>query len=295
MAAMTVTLKSFAKAFFHRHQPLLEETHPGISCHILIGELEGLGEDLDGIFFPQVSSSVANVFFDSLLKGVPFDYISKKCHFFGSCFEIREKVFIPRSETEILVEDAVGELLSCYGADPQTPVKILDVGTGSGNILLSILQEYPGEAEAVGVDISQEALDLAHRNAFRLQYNFSKNKTIRFIRSDRLSKLVEQFHLIVSNPPYIKEKADRKNIHPQVARWEPAHALCLEDEHYQNWFEKFFVQVSHALFPGGAFFMEGHERHLKELERTANAMGVFASVVIKNDYTSRNRFLIARK
>ena len=349
-----MALKSFTQTFFDRHHPVLTAHYPGISCHRLICELEDLGEDIDGSHLPGLPFSPANIFFDSLLKGIPLEYIGRKCYFFRSYFEINEGVFIPRSETEILVEETVKELHSRYGKAFETPIKILDVGTGSGNIILSIAQEYPGAIDAVGVDISQAALDSARRNAFRLQYTFSKNKTFRFIKSDRLSEISPQcnyshqpiskrqltsvtaadldeiwvrqrgaseahmevrrrerrgsraqispkvravtqdFHVIVSNPPYIKQNADRKNVHPQVAKWEPSPALYLEDKSYQDWFRELFRQVRSSLVKGGVFFMEGHENHLKELKHLAASMGGFTSINIKDDYTSRNRFLILR-
>ena len=283
------TLQAFAKDFFVSHCSLLREHYPGISYRKLIQELDDLGEDLKSSYLPQ-----KNRFFDSLLKGIPLEHIGNKCYFFRSCLEMRERVFIPRPETEILVEEAVKELNSQYGETFTKPVKILDVGTGSGNIILSIAQEYPGAIDATGVDISEEALALAERNAFRLQYTFSKNKTFRFIKSDRLAQISPPFHLIVSNPPYIKRNQDSAHVHPQVARWDPPQALYLEDETYNDWFKDFFTQVQSALVKGGAFFMEGHENHLADLQEIAENIGGFASITIKDDLTARNRFLIMR-
>ena len=292
---MPLPLKSFAKKFFHQNYQLLKKYYPGISYHRLIQELEDIGADIEENHFPQIPSSQVNLFFNSLLKGIPLEYIGGKCYFFRSCFEIKKTVFIPRPETELLVEDAAKELHFAHGTNPKTPLKILDVGTGSGNILISLLQEYPGPMEAIGVDISKTALDLSQRNAFRLQYTFSKNKKIRFLQSDRLSQLSQKFHLIVSNPPYIKKKSEQMNVHPQVTKWEPHDALYLEDSFYQNWFKEFFIQIKHSLAKNGCFFMEGHETHLKNLWQLAENTGGFSSIKIKNDYTSRNRFLILRK
>ena len=187
---MIVPLKSFTKNFFHQHYPLLNRHYPGISYRRLIWALEDFGIDIDGNYFSQMPYSRTKLFFQSLLKGVPLEYITKKCYFFRSCFEIRENVFIPRSETEILVEYAVKELHRQYGTTPRTPIKILDVGTGSGNIILSILQEYPGAVEATGADISKKALLLSQRNAFRLKYTFSKIK--KFILCSLIGYLI--FH-----------------------------------------------------------------------------------------------------
>ena len=80
-----------------------------------------------------------------------------------------------------------------------------------------------------------------------------------------------------------------------MTEWEPSKALYLEDNFYHNWFGKFFIQIQHSLVTGGVFVMEGHEKHLKELEKIAIDIDEFSSVKIKNDYNSRNRFLILRK
>ena len=285
------TLKSFTKEFFHHYHPFLSETYPGISYQRLTRELEDFGEDLNGSYFPNMLHSRTNIFFKSLLKGIPLEYIGKKCYFFRSYFEINENVFIPRQETEILVEEAVKELEL---RNSKETAKILDVGTGSGNIILSILQEYTGPIDAVGVDISKEALELSQRNAFCLRHTFSKNKTVQFIHSDRLSQISQKFCLIVSNPPYIKKESDQNDVHPQVAQWEPSHALYLKDDSYQDWFEKLFFQINTSLVSGGVFLMEGHENHLGKLKELASQMNIFSSLKIKTDYTLRNRFLILR-
>ena len=79
-----------------------------------------------------------------------------------------------------------------------------------------------------------------------------------FFKSDRLKKLIgKKFHMIVSNPPYIKSKQDKKKVHPQVDRWEPDTALYLDDDIYEGWFEELFDQVFRSLYRGGAFLMGG--------------------------------------
>ena len=289
-----IPLESFTKKFFEQNHSLLSANYPGISSHRLIRELKELSEDMKGSHFHNLPFSQTNIFFESLVKGIPLEYIGKKCYFFRSYFEMQENVFIPRSETELLVEYAVKELYSQHEKLHLAPIKVLDVGTGSGNILLSIAQEYPDALEATGVDISEDALNLAKRNAFLLQYTFSKNKTFHFLKSDRLSSISQQFHLIVSNPPYIKQTSDRKNVHPQVARYEPSQALYLEDKSYQDWFEEFFIQVKSSLLEGGAFLMEGHEDHLEELKQIATNINGFYSAKIENDLSAKNRYLILR-
>ena len=102
------------------------------------------------------------------------------------------------------------------------------------------------------------------------------------------------FDLIVSNPPYIKAKADRLKVHSQVEKFEPHLALFLKDEEYDSWFKEFFNEVFDKLKPGGIFWMEGHEDHLQELAKMAQDTG-FVDVKIDQDLTNRDRFLRATK
>ena len=129
--------------------------------------------------------------------------------FFGRRFHVGPEVLDPRPETEILVRAALAH-----------PFRhLLDLGTGSGCILLSLLAERP-EAHGVGVDISQDALRIAARNARDL----GLAQRARLRRGDWGAGLAERFDLIVSNPPYVST-AEMSALQPEVARHEPALAL----------------------------------------------------------------------
>lgn len=102
------------------------------------------------------------------------------------------------------------------------------------------------------------------------------------------------FDLIVSNPPYIKKDADLKEVHPQVALFEPHLALFLEDATYDEWFKDFFESIFKNLSDNGVSLIEGHENHLEDLATLAKTIGFKEAVVIQ-DYTQRNRFLKLKK
>jgi len=104
----------------------------------------------------------------------------------------------------------------------------------------------------------------------------------------------EKFHVILSNPPYIKEENDREFVHNQVDSFEPHLALYLKDEIYDLWFVDLFKQVHHSLYEEGVFLMEGHEDHLENLAIICQNAG-FSSVEVLQDYTNRNRFILAKK
>lgn len=215
-----------------------------------------------------------------VLKGKPFSYLLGWSEFFGHRFYVNEHVLIPRPETEQLVDLIINN-------NKKNLKKILDVGTGSGVILLSLL--HSGIAsEGVGVDLSEEALKVAVINANRLRLNAS------FLISDRLSNIKGKFDLIVSNPPYIKKVSHRALVHDQVDKYEPSTALYLEDSIYEDWFESFFMQIYEHLEVGGTFYMEGHELELENQSKLLIKIG-FKKVEVLQDFTQRSRFLKAQR
>ncbi len=155
-------------------------------------------------------------------KGVPLQYILGRCEFFGLEFKIRPGVFIPRPETEILVETAIARTKD--EGRRTKDVKILDIGTGSGNIAVS-LAKHILNARITALDVSSEAIALAQENA---KLNCVQEK-IDFVQTDIFSPSAichlpsAIYDVIVSNPPYIKS-ADIENLQIEV-RHEPRMAL----------------------------------------------------------------------
>lgn len=223
----------------------------------------------------QATAELAEVF----LKGVPFQYLLEESEFFGHKFFVNKDVLIPRPETEYLVDLLVKEFKGKV-------TKILDVGTGSGVILLSLLAANIGKS-GVGVDISPEALAVAKINAKKL--NLESKATL--LLSDRLDKVEGTFDLIVSNPPYIKASSHRSLVHDSVDEHEPHGALYLPDDYYAFWFEDFFAEIRGHL--KGTFFMEGHELELDDQAKMLGRLG-FRDIVVLNDLTGIKRFLKAQ-
>jgi release factor glutamine methyltransferase len=143
-------------------------------------------------------------------------------------------------------------------------------------------------------DISKEALRVAETNKFRLAFTSRDDSKLTLQLADRLEGVVGLWHLIVSNPPYIKDSDRNVKVHQQVDSHEPHLALYLPDSEYHQWFRDFFQQSHNSLLSGGLFLMEGHEDYLIELKEIALQVG-FAEVSIIEDYTRRDRFLTARK
>ncbi len=271
------------KDYFSIHQNELEKNYPGLTLRRLSQEWE--------ILKPQ--GKTLDFFFAKLKDAVPLSYITGQAPFYKHEFFVSSEVLIPRSETEILVEKAVLELKKKKKSIKKLPV-VIDVGTGSGAILLSILADCPFPLRAFGIDISFDALKVAYANKKKLESHFHSQSEVKLLQGDRLHNFNLKADLIVSNPPYIKRREDLPKVHPQVLRYEPELALFLDDISYADWFALFFQQVSEKLEEGGFFIMEGHEDHLVSLLPLATNAGLLAASVHK-DYTGRNRFLTARK
>ncbi len=222
-----------------------------------------------------------------LKRGVPLQYINKSAYFYKSEFFVDERVLIPRSETEILVEKVV-EVIKESEKDE---LVVIEVGVGPGTIGLSLLQEISKKKiHFIGTDISQDALDVFKINQFKLDYKTPNHHLIDILKADRLSGIDKKADIIVTNPPYIKKDLDRSLVHNQVLQYEPHVALFLEDDQYNAWFNDLFNQVKNLMNSHGHFLMEGHESHLEELCELGNK--VFStSGKIQKDYTNRNRFL----
>ena len=147
----------------------------------------------------------------------PLDKIIGTKGFYKYDFAVNENVLSPRPETEILLEEALN-------LSQNKQVSILDLGTGSGCILLSLLKENP-QARGVGVDISDKALEVARQNAKKLEVEAQVEwKNLSWDEDDFLSQLQDKFDIIVSNPPYIADD-EIPFLEPEVKNYDPILAL----------------------------------------------------------------------
>jgi release factor glutamine methyltransferase len=182
------------------------------------------------------------------LANEPIQYILGEQEFYGLTLRVTAAVLIPRPETEHLVEAVLAEL------DPSHPLRILDVGTGSGAIAIALATHLP-HAHITAVDISAEAHEVAAANAA----THGSSARIRFLQSDLLTALAptEAFDAIVSNPPYVPT-TDRSTLHPQVRDHEPAAALFAGHDGL-DLYRRLIPQARAALKPNGLLALEiGH-------------------------------------
>jgi release factor glutamine methyltransferase len=150
------------------------------------------------------------------VKNEPLQYIFGKTEFFNLTLKTDKRALIPRPETELLVGEAINELKSLNKVNP----KLVEIGTGSGCIAISIAKNYP-DASIIATDISSEALDLAKENS-----NLHSVENIKFIKHNFLKEkfAVSNYDLIISNPPYIPKLLMNK-LEQDILNYEPLNAL----------------------------------------------------------------------
>ena len=157
-----------------------------------------------------------------LESGIPVQYIVGNTNFYGYDFKVNRNTLIPRFETEILVEKTYNYIKKYFNKDN---IKILDIGTGSGCIAIT-LNKLLNSSDITGIDISSEALEVAKEN------NISNNTNVKFIESDIFSNVSDKYDVIISNPPYISygdtEVMDIvKNNEPHLALYAKDNGLQL--------------------------------------------------------------------
>ncbi|NNC38794.1 MAG: peptide chain release factor N(5)-glutamine methyltransferase [Acidimicrobiales bacterium] len=209
------------------------------------------------------------------IKHEPIAYILGKQPFWSLEFLVTPDVLIPRPETEGVVERA----LSCL-KEIGNPL-IVDVGTGSGAILLSVLHERK-DATGVGLDVSASALDIAKLNADKLEMA----DRAQFVLSDFLSEFDQRADIIVSNPPYITDKA-MKNLPRTVVDYEPEMALR-GVRHGLSAYEAIIAKLTEALKPQGSIVFEIGYDQGEAVAGLLRAAG-FTQILIDQDLAGHDR------
>ena len=223
--------------------------------------------------------------FNDLLKrrkrGEPIAYLVKKKEFWKQNFYINKNVLIPRPDTELLVE----ETLKLFNVNSK--LNILDIGTGSGCILLSILKERRNFF-GTGIDISKKAINVARFNAKMHQLS----NRVKFYNSDVDKFLIGKYDLILSNPPYIKQK-DLKYLEIDVRDFEPKLALDGGKDGFSE-ITKVISKTSMLLKRNGKFILEIGFDQKNRILNILKQNNFFVNKVIK-DYGKNDRCIISTK
>ena len=214
-----------------------------------------------------------------LENGEPVQYVTHTAWFYNHKFYVDENVLIPRQETEILVDSIVRE-------NSGRKLKILDIGTGSGCIPISLKLAFP-ISEVYALDISQKALFVAKTNAK------NHNVDIDFLEFDILSDkkipIVEKLDVIISNPPYVTE-SEKTLMHKNVIDFEPGIALFVKDDNPFIYYESIVNRAAQMLNNDGVLWLEINEKFPEEISNLCKKHGFNSNIMIK-DLNNKPRFI----
>ncbi|WCT10108.1 peptide chain release factor N(5)-glutamine methyltransferase [Mucilaginibacter jinjuensis] len=216
---------------------------------------------------------------NQLQTGEPLQYILGHTEFYGLKFEVNPNVLIPRPETEELV----GWIIE---SSELPPINILDIGTGSGCIAITLKHELK-QATVSAIDISIGALETAKRNAANNQVE------VNFIHADILAheniKLDKKLDVIVSNPPYVTE-TDKRQMHTNVTDFEPHTALFVPEEDPLLFYNAIADFATKNLNDNGLLFFEINESYGEETIEMLNNKS-FINIELRKDMSGRDRMI----
>ena len=230
-----------------------------------------------------------------LEQEVPLQYIIGKTEFYGLPFAVNKHVLIPRPETEELVAWVVSESSRFKTFNTSTKqttetkqLKILDIGTGSGCIPVSLKKQLPF-AEISAIDISNDALTVAKKNAVL------NNVDIHFILQDILKTVAldQHYDIIISNPPYVRE-LEKKELKNNVLKNEPHVALFVENDNPLIFYSKIAELAKKYLNKNGLLFFEINQYLGTETIDLVNKKGL-KNIQLKKDMFGNDRIIVASK
>ncbi|UGS21786.1 peptide chain release factor N(5)-glutamine methyltransferase [Flavobacterium cyclinae] len=235
-----------------------------------------------------------NVILAELQLEKPIQYITGEAWFFGLRFEVNENTLIPRPETEELVD----WILSSSITQHPTPLTILDIGTGSGCIPISLKANLP-QANVSAIDVSEKALEVAKRNATsnKVEINFIQTNILEVEDLSQLPSTITDYqspyNIIVSNPPYVRN-LEKEEIKKNVLDYEPHLALFVEDTDALLFYRKIAQLALRNLSPNGLLFFEINQYLGKEMVELLENLG-FKNIELKKDMYGNDRMIKCKK
>jgi len=219
-----------------------------------------------------------------LKNNEPIQYILGKTVFYNLSFKVDNTVLIPRPETEELVDWI---LKNTQKKRISKTISVLDIGTGSGCIAISLAKNMPN-ADVWALDVSSQAIAIAQENAI------ANNVTIHFIEQDILSSqtLPRKFDVIVSNPPYVRS-LEKKLMHDNVTLFEPDLALYVTDSNPLLFYDKIADLSLKYLKKEGALFFEINQYIANETLDLLKGKGI-STIVLRKDFLGNDRMILAR-
>lgn len=221
---------------------------------------------------------------DAIIKRLqdnePIQYITQQANFFGYDFKVSPATLIPRPETEELVDWILTEMKK----QPQKNWRVLDIGTGTGCIPITIKKEFP-LAEVFAIDISVDALKIAQENATKLQAD------VTFIQQDILqTEQLDVYDIIISNPPYVRN-LEKAEINENVLQHEPHLALFVDDNDPLIFYRKITQLAYKSLHENGMLFFEINQYLGNEMQEMVSAY--FKTIELKKDFIQNDRMMKA--
>ena len=255
---------------------------------ILLEDLFGIGWNqqlmnpdlgIDEIQHYQLKQAV-----ERLLSGEPVQYVTGMARFDDLLIKVSPAVLIPRPETEEMVQKI------CASLPKEKSLRIWDIGTGSGRIAIALAKHFVN-AEVIGFDVSEAALQIAKENAE------SNGVKVTFVQDDVLHPKSDYFSqpvdLVVSNPPYVCD-SERSAMEKNVLDWEPENALFVPDADPLLFYRQILKLSKDQLNPDGQVWFEINERMGEDMVRVCREMG-FSEAEIMLDFAEKPRFCMARQ
>lgn len=257
----------------------------GLEARLLLEHVCGTGRNDLLVHGDRLVEDVQCSSYEQLLTGradrIPLQYLTGCQEFMGLNFAADRHVLIPRQDTEILVEEVLKNL--------HDGMEILDMCTGSGCILISLLR-YSNDCAGLGVDISGGALRVAEKNAQNILSGFPGK--VRFLESDLFENVEEMFDVIVSNPPYIPA-GDMEGLMPEVRDYEPRIALDGGEDGLVFYRKILEGSRSHLKKGGMLFFEIGYDQG-RAVSKMMRETG-FLDVQVRKDYAGLDRVVFGTR
>ncbi len=235
-----------------------------------------MGKDIQ--FLPEQANELEDIL-QRLRTSEPVQYVLGEADFCGLSFKVNRHVLIPRPET--------AELVRWIEDDRPEPLcRILDIGTGSGCIAVSLSKHKP-QADVCAWDISPEALDVAREN------NRLNGTSVRLERQDVFAAVEEtaRFDVVVSNPPYVT-LSEKKEMEANVLDWEPGLALFVPDEDPLRFYRRIAELARTLLLPSGALYFEINRAYGEQTKAMLLGLG-YSRVVLRKDLSGNDRMIKA--
>ncbi len=277
-------IKDYRTGFIDKLHSIYDRNEAESIFYLILQDLHSL-KRLDIALSPERSFDQKSIdnwtkILERLLQNEPVQYILGKSHFMEMDFLVNQNVLIPRPETEELVQSVIKDF------EKDSNLKILDIGTGSGAIAISLAKNFPN-AQVFAIDISEGALNVAKKNAIEnnVHITFSKADILKTVTLD------EKFDIIVSNPPYVRI-LEKETMRANVIDHEPSTALFVPDDDALIFYQKISAFAKNYLMENGKLYFEINQYLAKETVRAISENG-FSKVEISQDILGNDRMIKA--